>query len=66
MLDPLPPTIPHIAKAAAERWKDAPALLENGETWSFNQLWAECQKATAAFLLHGIGHRDRIAIWAPN
>ena len=66
MLDPLPLTIPHVAKAAAERWGDAPALLENGETWSFNQLWAECQKAAAAFLWHGISNRDRIAIWAPN
>jgi HIP---CoA ligase len=66
MLDPLPLTIPHIAEAAAACWGDAPALLETGETWSFNQLWAECQKAARAFLAHGIGNGDRIAIWAPN
>ncbi|MFM9853366.1 MAG: FadD3 family acyl-CoA ligase [Sphingomonadaceae bacterium] len=66
MLDPLPLTIPHLAKAAAARWGDAPALLENGETWSFNQLWAQCQKAASAFLARGIGNGDRIAIWAPN
>ncbi len=62
----LPPTIPHAAALAAERWGDAPAVLERGETWSFNQLWSECRKAAAAFLSHGIGDGDRIAIWAPN
>ena len=24
-------TIPHVAMAAAEKWGDAPALIENGE-----------------------------------
>ncbi len=59
-------TIPHLAAAAAARWGDAPALIENGETWSFSQLWAECRRAAAAFLAHGIGESDRVAIWAPN
>jgi acyl-CoA synthetase (AMP-forming)/AMP-acid ligase II len=62
----LPPTIPHAAALAAERWGDAPAVLEHGETWSFNELWSQCRKAAAAFLSHGVGDGDRIAIWAPN
>lgn len=66
MSAPLPPTIPHAAALAAERWGDAPALLEYGETWSFNHLWAECRKVAAAMLARGIGEGDRIAIWAPN
>ena len=62
----LPPTIPHAARAAALRWGDAPALVEQGETWSFNRLWAECRSAAAAFLAHGVGQGDRIAVWGPN
>lgn len=66
MLHPLPPTIPHAAAAAAERWGDAPALLERGEAWSFARLWAECKRAATAYHAHGIGAGDRVAIWAPN
>lgn len=62
----LPPTIPHAAARAAARWGDAPALLEHGEVWSFNQLWAKCRAAASALLSRGVGEGDRIAIWAPN
>jgi HIP---CoA ligase len=61
-----PQTIPHVAKAAAARFGDAPALLESGETWSFNTLWEQARKATSAFIAHGTTKGDRIAIWAPN
>ena len=66
MAPALPLTIPHAARLAAERWGDAPALIERGDTWSFNQLLAQCRRATAALLARGIGQGDRIAIWAPN
>jgi HIP---CoA ligase len=66
MLDPLPETIPHAAEAAAARWGDAPAIIERGETWSFNRLWEACRAAASALLARGIGTGDRIAIWAPN
>ena len=59
-------TIPHVAQHAAQRWGDAPALLENGESWSFAELWQHARAAASAFLAHGIGKGDRIAIWAPN
>lgn len=62
----LPPTIPHAAARAAARWGDAPALLEHGEVWSFNQLWSKCREAASALLSRGVGEGDRIAIWAPN
>ncbi len=65
-LEALPPTIPHAAALAAVRWGDAPALLEHGEVWSFNQLWAKCREAASALLARGVGEGDRIAIWAPN
>jgi acyl-CoA synthetase (AMP-forming)/AMP-acid ligase II len=66
MSEPLPQTIPHAAAAAAARWGDAPAVLERGEVWSFNQLWAECRRAAAAYHAQGVGAGDRVAIWAPN
>lgn len=62
----LPSTIPHVAEDAARRWGDAPALLENGEEWSFNQLWQRGRQSASAFLTQGIGRGDRVAIWAPN
>jgi acyl-CoA synthetase (AMP-forming)/AMP-acid ligase II len=65
-LTELPPTIPHAAARAAQLWGDAPALLEHGEVWSFNQLWAKCREAASALLARGVGEGDRIAIWAPN
>ena len=66
MLSPLPATIPHAAEAAAARWRDAPAIIERGETWSFAHLWHECRKATSAMCARGVGPGDHIAIWAPN
>ncbi len=66
MTSALPLTIPHAARLAAERWGNAPALIERGETWSFNDLWAQCRRATAALLARGVSEGDRIAIWAPN
>ena len=65
-LDPLPPTIPHAAQAAAARWGDAPAVLERGETWSFAELWQRSRALASALIAHGIAPGDRVAIWAPN
>lgn len=66
MAEALPQTIPHAAALAAWRWGDAPALVERGETWSFNQLWGRCRAAASALLARGVREGDRIAIWAPN
>lgn len=62
----LPRSIPHAAKAAAARWGDKPALIENGTGVSFNQLWAEARAVASACLAKGIGPQTRVAIWAPN
>lgn len=66
MPEALPPTIPHAAAWAAQHWGDAPALVEHGETWSFNELWDQCRAAASALLARGIEEGDRVAIWAPN
>jgi HIP---CoA ligase len=66
MLSPLPQTIPHAAEAAANRWPDAPALIEGELTLSFAELWDFCRAATSALLARGVKAGDRIALWAPN
>lgn len=62
----LPPTVPHAAAQAAERWGDAPALIERGETWSFTELWTKARMACSALLERGVKEGERIAVWAPN
>lgn len=66
MMDPLPATIPHLAAAAAARWGDRPALVEDNNTWSFRDLERESRCAAAAMITDGIVEGDRVAIWAPN
>lgn len=61
-----PDTIPHAAKAAAERWPDQPGIIEGDHQWSFAEVWADARAAASAFLASGVTHGDRIAIWAPN
>ena len=61
-----PPTIPHAAQAAAEKWPDQPGIIEGDRQWSFAEVWADARAAASAFLASGVTHGDRIAIWAPN
>lgn len=61
-----PKTIPGAAKAAAERWPDTPGLIVGERTWTFAQIWADARASASAMLASGVGHGDRIAIWAPN
>ena len=62
----LPPTLPHAAEVAARRFNSAPAIVENGDIWSFTDLWHHARRAAAAFIAAGTRKGDRIAIWAPN
>ncbi len=64
--DVWPETIVAAAAAAAERWPVAPALIENGVTKTFAELWRETRAAASAFLARGVKPGDRVAIWAPN
>ena len=61
-----PETIPHAAQAAAARWPDEAGLIAGERTWTFAQLWTDARATASAFLASGIGHGDRIGIWAPN
>jgi acyl-CoA synthetase (AMP-forming)/AMP-acid ligase II len=61
-----PETIPHAAKAAGEQWPDATGLIEGDRQLTFAELWSDARASASAFLACGIGHGDRVAIWAPN
>ncbi|WP_408591330.1 FadD3 family acyl-CoA ligase [Novosphingobium sp.] len=61
-----PATIPGAARAAAEQWPDAPGLIVGQRTWTFAEVWADARAAASAMLASGVGHGDRVAIWAPN
>ncbi|WP_240334381.1 FadD3 family acyl-CoA ligase [Sphingobium estronivorans] len=61
-----PETIPAAAKAAAERWPAIIGLIEGDERWTFADIWADARASASAMLSHGVGHGDRVGIWAPN
>lgn len=61
-----PKTIPAAAAAAAQRWGDKPGLIVGDRTWTFAELWADARAAASAMLASGVGHGDRVALWAPN
>ena len=61
-----PKTIPAAAQAAAERWPDEIGLIMGDARWTFAQLWADARATASAMVACGVGHGDRVAIWAPN
>jgi HIP---CoA ligase len=72
MVDPT--TIPALIDRAAERFGSREALVDsdgNGDDtpkrrFSFSELAAATDEAARAYIAHGIGPGDRVAIWAPN
>jgi HIP---CoA ligase len=59
-------TIPRLLRAAAERHRDRPAVVDLDDVVSFERLEAEVRQATRALLAAGVERGDRIAIWASN
>ena len=59
-------TVPRLARAAAERFGDAPALEDGDARLSFRAFWREGLGAARAFVAAGIRPGDRVALWAPN
>ena len=62
----LPGTIPHVAEHRAQMSGERPAIFQDGETWTYAELWRRVREAASALLAGGLGRGDRIAIWAPN
>jgi len=62
----LPPTIPHLAQDAAERFGASPAVIDGSVTLSFVDLWQYARRAASGLMAKGVERGDRVAIWAPN
>jgi HIP---CoA ligase len=61
-----PETIPASALAAARKWPSVVGLIEGERRWTFAEIWADARRCASAMIGRGIGHGDRVAIWAPN
>lgn len=57
---------PALTQMAADRFGADTALIDGDRRRTFAELAADVRRATAAAIASGIGHGDRIAIWAPN
>lgn len=55
----------HVERGAADH-PERPALLFEGDAWSYAALDAQASRAAAALARLGIGRGDRVAIWLPN
>lgn len=60
------PTLPKVARAAAARYGDAPAVEDGDRSLSFRELEKEALRVARAFLARGLAPGDRVGIWAPN
>jgi len=61
-----PISIPAAVQAAVAQYGEAPALIEDGRSWSYIEFWAEIRAAAAAFLAAGLKKGEAVGIWAPN
>jgi acyl-CoA synthetase (AMP-forming)/AMP-acid ligase II len=55
-----------MTQEAARRFGDDTALVEGSRLRTFIELAADVRASTAAAIAAGIGHGDRVAVWAPN
>lgn len=62
----LPQVMPQLVSWAAATHGERTALLEGDLRLDFITLAARCREASRAMVAAGIGHGDRVAIWAPN
>ena len=59
-------TLPQVVAEAAAAFGDRIAVTDGEVRLSYEQLDAARIRAARAFIAAGLGHGDRIAIWAPN
>ncbi len=59
-------TLPQVVAEAAAAFGDRVAVTDGEVRLSYAQLDAARIRAARAFIAAGLGHGDRIAIWAPN
>ena len=59
-------SIPAMAREAAARFADAPAVVEGDRVLTYAELGGRADQAAAAMLAAGVQAGDRVAIWASN
>jgi HIP---CoA ligase len=62
----LPPSIPALVRASAERFGETEAVVDGGEQLTFRQLSDRMAEAAAAVMAAGLQPGERAALWAPN
>ncbi|KEO51400.1 AMP-binding protein [Thioclava indica] len=61
-------TIPAVLLRTANRWpeREAVVCVSEGVRWTWSEFSARIDRLAAGFLRLGLGHGDRLGIWAPN
>jgi HIP---CoA ligase len=59
-------SIPNAIRISAQRFRDAEALIDQGQRWSFADLEAAMLASVRSVLAMGVRRGDRVALWAPN
>ncbi|MGN2641935.1 FadD3 family acyl-CoA ligase [Nocardia takedensis] len=59
-------TTPKALHDAAAEFGDAPAVVDGDTTLSWRELLDEVRTVARALIARGVGHGDRVAMWAPN
>jgi acyl-CoA synthetase (AMP-forming)/AMP-acid ligase II len=59
-------SIPAMARAAGERFGDAPAVIDGDVTLSFAEVASTMKRVAAALMAAGVQAGDRVGLWAPN
>ncbi|WP_183093035.1 FadD3 family acyl-CoA ligase [Nocardioides stalactiti] len=59
-------TIPAILRAAAERYGDHPAYVQDGRTLSYAGLLTEVRELARRYVGHGLAAGERVVVWGPN
>ena len=61
-----PGTLPGVLRAAAERYGDRPAYVEDDRTVSFAELLEQVRAVARGYVALGLQRGDRVVVWAPN
>ncbi|MBC9731786.1 FadD3 family acyl-CoA ligase [Nocardioides marmotae] len=59
-------TIPAALGAAADRFGDHPAYVQDGESVSFLELLRRVRRAARGYVAAGLRPGERVCLWAPN
>ncbi|MDN6858822.1 FadD3 family acyl-CoA ligase [Pseudomonas sp. CAN2814] len=59
-------TIPQLLAATAAAYADLPAIEDGDVHLSYRELHQWRRRAARALLALGVGHGERVAVWAPN